>query len=336
MRRFLDVWENLRRVSTYKQGRTKKGEIPPMEPDPFDTFLYESPRVTVARFRARPCDARFHDSGPTRYDCFVFPTTCVRIQHAGREPLITNPNVVAFYNRGQVYARDPVSPEGDLCDWFSVERGVLREALGMADPAAADRDDRVAPPFRLTHGPSDARTYLLQRLVVRHLQEAEQVDPLFVEETALRLLERVLGNAVRARVLPGTKPSGGAAAPDQADLVEAAEQLLVDRFRDPITLDDIVRRTGGSIFHLARLFRRRTGFPLHAYRNQLRLRAALEQAALPGVDLTDLALDLGFSSHSHFTAAFRQAFGVAPSVLRQTATGRRVRELAEKIGVPEK
>jgi AraC-like DNA-binding protein len=35
-------------------------------------------------------------------------------------------------------------------------------------------------------------------------------------------------------------------------------------------------------------------------------------------DLTDLALRLGFSSHSHFTAAFRKSFGCTPSHFRQS------------------
>ena len=34
-------------------------------------------------------------------------------------------------------------------------------------------------------------------------------------------------------------------------------------------------------------------------------------------DLTALALDLGFSSHSHFTAAFRRAFGRPPAEFRR-------------------
>jgi AraC-like DNA-binding protein len=38
---------------------------------------------------------------------------------------------------------------------------------------------------------------------------------------------------------------------------------------------------------------------------------------LPHCDsITDLALDLGFSSHSHFTSVFRKAFGMTPSQYR--------------------
>jgi len=301
-----------------------------LQPSPFDTVLYESPRVIVTRFRARPSHPQFHDSGPIRHECFVFPSTSVRIRHAGQPPFVTSPNVVSYYNRDQIYAREPVSAEGDACHCFGIELGELRAAMRIHDPSAVDRGQG---PFRLTHGPCDARSYLLQRLVARHLKEAERVDPLFVEETALRLLDRMLALAVRARALPAS-PAAEAPGKHEPERVEAAQEILVKRFREPLTLDDIAHRVGGSVFHLARLFRRHTGFPLHAFRNQLRLRSALRVAALPGVDLTDLALDLGYSSHSHFTAAFRQAFGVTPSELRQTATSRRVRELAASIGVP--
>ena len=34
-----------------------------------------------------------------------------------------------------------------------------------------------------------------------------------------------------------------------------------------------------------------------------------------------MAVDLGFSSHSHFTTSFRREFGVQPSRLRQQSGG---------------
>ncbi len=63
------------------------------------------------------------------------------------------------------------------------------------------------------------------------------------------------------------------------------------------------------------------GVSLHRYLMQLRLARALVE--LPHAeDLAALALALGFSSHSHFSAAFRRAFGCTPSQFRQTARGR--------------
>jgi len=79
-----------------------------------------------------------------------------------------------------------------------------------------------------------------------------------------------------------------------------------------------------------RLFHRQTGTTLHAYRNQLRLRAALERLTDPGVDLLDTALDLGYSSHSHFTETFRRSFGITPFTGRGNLTATRVRETGTK------
>jgi AraC-like DNA-binding protein len=58
---------------------------------------------------------------------------------------------------------------------------------------------------------------------------------------------------------------------------------------------------------------------LHAYRTELRLRHALERLLERREHITQIALDLGFSSHSHFTAAFRRAFGLTPSAFIRQA-----------------
>ena len=82
------------------------------------------------------------------------------------------------------------------------------------------------------------------------------------------------------------------------------------------SLDRIAATLHVSPYHLARLFREQTGYTVHGFRNQVRLRSALDRVRDPGTDLSSLAADLGFSSHSHFTKAFRAAFGVTPSALR--------------------
>jgi AraC-like DNA-binding protein len=75
---------------------------------------------------------------------------------------------------------------------------------------------------------------------------------------------------------------------------------------------------GASPAYLTDVFRRIEGVPLHRYLTQLRLARALVE--LPHAsDLTTLAIDLGFSSHSHFTAVFRRAFGCTPSRFRDSS-----------------
>jgi len=72
------------------------------------------------------------------------------------------------------------------------------------------------------------------------------------------------------------------------------------------------------------VFRRQTGFSLHQYRTQLRLRLALERLPESAGSLTSLAFELGFASHSHFTDTFRREFGVAPSAVRDDRQVRRL------------
>lgn len=107
-------------------------------------------------------------------------------------------------------------------------------------------------------------------------------------------------------------------APDESvnRAVERAREQLAN---DPSTSDslhEIARVAAASPFHLARCFKRSHGIGLHAYRTRLRMALALARLGDGEDDLTRLALDLGYSSHSHFTAAFRVHFGVPPSRAR--------------------
>jgi AraC-like DNA-binding protein len=96
---------------------------------------------------------------------------------------------------------------------------------------------------------------------------------------------------------------------------------LEEHLADQIRLVDIGKAVGASPAYLTATFRRVEGLSLHQYLTQLRLARAL--AEVPYTDnLTALALDTGFSSHSHFTAAFRRAFGCTPSQFRLTTRSR--------------
>jgi AraC family transcriptional regulator len=91
-------------------------------------------------------------------------------------------------------------------------------------------------------------------------------------------------------------------------------------FTERVLLSDVADAVGASPAYLTDVFRRCEGISLHRYVTQLRLARSLVE--LPHTaDLTTLALELAFSSHSHFTFAFRRAFGCTPSEYRRR-TGR--------------
>jgi AraC-like DNA-binding protein len=72
-----------------------------------------------------------------------------------------------------------------------------------------------------------------------------------------------------------------------------------------------------SPFHLCHVFRELTGVSIYDYVLRERLAQAL-QAVLDGGDITAIALDAGFASHSHFTARFKRFFSSTPSALRKS------------------
>jgi AraC-like DNA-binding protein len=55
---------------------------------------------------------------------------------------------------------------------------------------------------------------------------------------------------------------------------------------------------------------------MRRYLTRLRAALAADRLRAGDADLTRLALDLGFSDHSHFTHAFRDEWGLSPSALR--------------------
>lgn len=116
------------------------------------------------------------------------------------------------------------------------------------------------------------------------------------------------------------------------DYAKDAKILIQQRFREHLRLDDIARSLYVSPYHLCRLFREEIGVPIHGYLNRLRLREALATIAEGGADLSELAAGLGFSSHSHFTAAFRKELGILPSEVKKLAAAR-VSEMARSLAV---
>jgi AraC-like DNA-binding protein len=134
-------------------------------------------------------------------------------------------------------------------------------------------------------------------------------DELAAEELVLALLRSALQQDGCQAASNGTRT---------ARLVRRAKEFLEAHLSTRILLTDVARAAGASPAYLTDLFTRTEGVPLHQYLTQLRLARALVELRHAD-DLTGLALGVGFSSHSHFTFAFRRAFGCTPSQFRELA-----------------
>jgi transcriptional regulator GlxA family with amidase domain len=98
-------------------------------------------------------------------------------------------------------------------------------------------------------------------------------------------------------------------------LVANVKKYLSAHLNEKVGLNEMAAAIDASPVSLAETFRIVEGVSLYRYALRMRLMRALE--LLPQYDdLSRLALDAGFSNHSHFTTAFRQSFGYAPARVR--------------------
>jgi AraC family transcriptional regulator len=110
---------------------------------------------------------------------------------------------------------------------------------------------------------------------------------------------------------------------------------VIERMRNldtELSLQVLARESGYSRVHFVRMFRAATGYTPHNYLLKLRLDRARELLARPTLSLTDIALECGFSSHSHLSRVFRQVLGAAPSEYRRSL----VTSDPQSINTPER
>ena len=276
-------------------------------------WLYVGAAVQVTRYR---CLATSRGPGGEQRQpghVIGFPYQGVFEVHRGRERTVVEAGSVVFFNGGALYRTGHPCGGGDHGSAIVVRPDVLVEAMARHDPSVADRPDA---PFRFSSGPSSPRTYLLQRLLFLRVSREGFADSLAVDEAALTLVDEVAASACRSE-----EGSGACRAPRPGyrTIAEAVRRFLVVRLAEPTSLEAIGREVGVSPFHLCRIFRAVTGTTVTRYRHRLRLRAALERVACAEADLSAVAVDYGYSSHSHFTAAFRREFGLTPTQFRAEA-----------------
>jgi AraC family transcriptional regulator len=99
-----------------------------------------------------------------------------------------------------------------------------------------------------------------------------------------------------------------------AQRVEKVVALLRENLAEPPTLDEIGRAVGCSPFHLSRTFSTAAGMTIPQYVRQLRMERAAELLRSGKFNVTEAALEVGYSSLSHFSQVFHETFGCCPGL----------------------
>jgi AraC-like DNA-binding protein len=188
-------------------------------------------------------------------------------------------------------------------------------------------DAALAPDALVDAAPQgllSAPAMMLRNLLGARLMRADG-DPLEQEDAALHLL------ALSLRAL---RPASGrprhATRARRARALERVKEAVALAPAEPWSVARLAQIAHMSPFHLCHVFRQMAGTSIYAYVLQERLAHALD-AVLDGGDLTRVALDTGFASHSHFSARFRGFFGCTPAEFRRRAAASPVARQMRKI-----
>ena len=267
------------------------------------TFLLRTPELVLGEFYCPPGDDLWMtDNNIGDLSHVVWPLTTVEIRRSGFGTICADANTVVLYNPGTEYRRRRVAPSGDR-SLFLALRPTLLERL----PAAVVQAHGAG--FAAGHVWCSAQAWLVKESLVVAARSG-RVDTMQLEEMALSATYDALGDS-----LPGEAATSGRGR--VRERIEEARMLLGRQLDEPLHVTAIAKVLRVSPFHLARQFRDVTGTSMYAYRQSLRLRTAVQRVFEdPGCDLSAVAADQGFASHSHFTAACRRTFGVTPSALR--------------------
>lgn len=161
--------------------------------------------------------------------------------------------------------------------------------------------------------PSQPATVLQDRALAEQLLglharlHKEPADRLLDEIRVFDLFESLFSRLLR----PEPQNVSGVLTPPQLDRVR---EFMESHLCEKIVLDDLALLLGLERFRFLKLFKRTVRMTPHAWLLRLRLERAValitKQADMP---LTEVAHAVGFFDQSHFTHAFRNAYGVPPS-----------------------
>jgi AraC-like DNA-binding protein len=271
--------------------------------------LFRTSAFTVAEFRC-PGTPEIVECEEAPFPEIVLPRVGSFLRRDVAGDVLLNRTTLAFFEARRAYSIVHFRPKPDLATIISItDTTALQDAMQV--PA---RRDQVFARSAVRMPPD---ILLLHRRMLREMSAREQTA-LAVEELATAIILRSLSKALdREHELSRPRSQGQVSGRESFVHAEAVMQYLSSAYANHITLDDVSRAVGLSPFHLCRVFHQATGSTVHQHLLSLRLEMAAAELVESNKSITEIAHEVGFSSHSHLTALFTRTFGMPPRTLRQ-------------------
>ena len=161
--------------------------------------------------------------------------------------------------------------------------------------------------------PVDLTTTFLIACIREELQSGLKGGPRLMESFGLALINHIFARHTAA-ISPPTAFRGGLTARQ----VRRAQETMLSALDESVPLAALAEDAKLSPWYFCRAFKQSTGLSPHRWMREQRLDRARRLLAEEHRSLTSIAIDLGFASLSHFSAAFKQAMGISPTAYRRS------------------
>jgi AraC family transcriptional regulator len=184
---------------------------------------------------------------------------------------------------------------------------------GLVNALDSELERRPEGELRLQANLQDPAAQQLMKLLIADANEGYTTERLYTEYLTQALAVRMLFLGESTKPQPNNRGTSG--------LPRHVLRRIIERMRSfscDLSLQALANESGYSRVHFVRMFRAATGYSPHNYLLNLRLERARELLKNPSLSLIDIALDCGFSSHSHMSRLFHKSVGVTPSAYRRS------------------
>ena len=269
-------------------------------------ILRQTRRVALGRHRG----TRMHiHVARSAYLIFHRGSARLRTSSGGKE--IATPLHVSLHAPGEIHARDALNEEDHDCDFIAIAPELLQRLReNLAGKDAAIGDERA-----IVYGICEATPEIFlarRRLFAAALRPLDALNSRQIDAAAEQLLTLVVDCvAARHRFVSSQRCEG--IHRWRIQFVEDVKTILAREYQSDLTATGLAHRLHCSSAYLSRTFRAVTGFKFIHYRHELRLCQAAYLIEQAGADIGEIAVRVGFASHSHFSSAFRRRFGITPS-----------------------
>lgn len=103
-------------------------------------------------------------------------------------------------------------------------------------------------------------------------------------------------------------------------LVQKAREYIDKHKTEELSLADVAKAAGASVFHFCKIFHKATGLKFTDYVARVRLEDARGRLLNPNLRISEIAYDVGFQSLTQFNRTFKRVFGQSPSEFRARVT----------------